>query len=367
MSTDTQVEPRPGPVVLFGSGETSPSGRKVFDLLLKGLPASPRLSLIETPAGFELNSFQVIGRIADFIQHRLQGYQPQVTIIPARRKGTDYSPDNPKVVAPLLEADLIFMGPGSPSYAVRQLRDTLAWHYLVARQRLGATLALASAATIAIGAYSLPVYEIYKVGEDMHWKEGLDFFGMSGVRLVFIPHWNNNDGGDELDTSRCYMGKLRFTALMEMLPPDITVLGIDENTALIMNVQAGDGRVIGMGGVSLSHTGQVLQTSQSSIFPLSECGSFETTPANQGIPSEIWEQALEIQARLKVERCSIPCPEKRMIPVEEAPSNVQKLLAARDEARQRKDWEEADGFREQIKVLGWNLEDTTEGTRLVRN
>ena len=72
--------------------------------------------------------------------------------MPARKRGTLDSPDEPQVVAPLLEADLIFMGPGSPTYAVRQLSDSLAWHYLLARHRLGAALVLASAAVIAISA-----------------------------------------------------------------------------------------------------------------------------------------------------------------------------------------------------------------------
>ena len=222
---------------------------------MRGLPVSPRLALLETPAGFELNSSQVICRIAEFIQHRLQNYSPKLTVVPARRKGTLFSPDDPQLVAPLLEADVIFMGPGSPSYAVRQLKDSLAWHYLVARHRLGGTLVLASAAAIAISAYSLPVYEIYKVGEDLHWKEGLDFFGMFGLPLIFIPHWNNNEGGDELDTSRCFMGIMRFNTLMEMLPSGITVLGIDENTALILDLQEGIGRVVGLGKVTLLRTG----------------------------------------------------------------------------------------------------------------
>jgi hypothetical protein len=227
---DRPEDARPGVVVLFGSGETSPSGRKVFDQVLKDLPQPPRLALLETPAGFELNSTQVIGRVAEFIRHRLQNYQPQVTLVPARKRGTPDSPDEPQVVAPLLESDLIFMGPGSPTYAVRQLSDSLAWHYLLARHRLGAALVLASAATIAISAYALPVYEIYKVGEDPHWKAGLDFFGDYGLPLVFVPHWNNNDGGDELDTSRCVMGQTRFAELMRQLPLDGTVIGIDEKT-----------------------------------------------------------------------------------------------------------------------------------------
>ena len=247
----------PGPVVLFGSGETSPSGRKVFDFLLSKLTPAPRLALLETPAGFELNSEQVIGRVAEFISHRLQNYRPQVEIVAARKRGTPFSPDDPAVAAPLLEADLIFMGPGSPSYAVRQLQDSLAWQYLQARHRLGAALSFASAATVAAGAYALPVYEIYKVGEDLHWKPGLDLLGPYGLPLVFIPHWNNNDGGEELDTSRCFMGQERFAKLMEMLPPDLTVIGLDEKTALVLDVQAGVCRVMGLGGVTLIHTGHM--------------------------------------------------------------------------------------------------------------
>ena len=96
----------PGPVVLFGSGETSPSGRKVFDSLMRKLPPGPRVALLETPAGFELNSGQVIGRVGEFLQVRLQNYQPQIGIIRARARGTALSPDNPEIVAPLLEADM---------------------------------------------------------------------------------------------------------------------------------------------------------------------------------------------------------------------------------------------------------------------
>jgi hypothetical protein len=148
----------PGPVVLFGSGETSPSGRKIFERVLRQLPESPRIALLETPAGFELNSAQVIGRVADFLRHRLQNFNPRVTVIPARKRNTPFSPDDPEIVAPLYQADAIFMGPGSPTYAVRQLRDSLAWNIMIARHRIGAAIILASAATIAISTRSLPDY-----------------------------------------------------------------------------------------------------------------------------------------------------------------------------------------------------------------
>ena len=108
----------PGPILLLGSGETSPSGRKAFDAVLRHLPLSPKVALLETPAGYELNSAQVVGRIADFITLRLQEYHSQTTIVKARKRGTSFSPEKPEVVSPRLTADMIFMGPGSPSYAV---------------------------------------------------------------------------------------------------------------------------------------------------------------------------------------------------------------------------------------------------------
>ncbi|MER3457963.1 MAG: cysteinyl-tRNA synthetase, partial [Chloroflexota bacterium] len=184
-----------GPVVLFGSGETSPRGRQIWEAIARRLSAPLRVAILETPAGFELNSARVAGRIADFLQVRLQNYRPHITVVPARKRGTPFSPDDPVITAPILDANVIFLGPGSPTYAVRQLRDSLAWQRVMACHRLGSALVLASAAVIAISALALPVYEIYKVGEDPHWRPGLDFFAPYGLSLVFISHWNNAEGG----------------------------------------------------------------------------------------------------------------------------------------------------------------------------
>jgi hypothetical protein len=114
----------------------------------------------------------------------------------------------------MYDADLLLMGPGSPTYAARQLRDSIAWQTLQACQRLGMAIVFASATTIASSRYALPVYEIYKVGEDLHWQDGLDFFAPYGLNLVFVPHWNNNDGGKVLDTSHCYVGAERYAQMI---------------------------------------------------------------------------------------------------------------------------------------------------------
>jgi len=124
-----------GRIAFLGSGETSLAGGRIFESVARLIHDPLRVAVMETTAGFELNSFQVAGRVADFLQTRLQNYRPTIDVIPARKKGTEFSPDNPEILKPLLSANMIFMGPGSPSYAVRQLRASLAWQMILARHR----------------------------------------------------------------------------------------------------------------------------------------------------------------------------------------------------------------------------------------
>ena len=113
-----------GRIAFLGSGETSLAGGRIFESLARLISDPLRVAVMETTAGFELNSFQVAGRVAEFLQTRLQNYKPTIDVIPARKQGTEFSPDNPEILKPLLSANMIFMGPGSPSYAVRQLKGT---------------------------------------------------------------------------------------------------------------------------------------------------------------------------------------------------------------------------------------------------
>ncbi len=368
-------EYKPGTIVLFGSGETSASGRKIFERVMSSLPSTPKVALLETPAGFELNSAQVIGRVGEFLRFRLQNYDPQIQIIPARKRGTPFSPDDPEIALPLLSAELIFMGPGSPTYAVRQLQDSITWHYILARHGLGVPLVLASAATVAISAYALPVYEIYKVGEDLHWTKGLDLFGRYGLSLVFIPHWNNNDGGQELDTSHCFMGQPRFLELVDLLPQGMIIVGIDEKTALRIDPNSGKCEVTGVGNVTLiypkeMHTDDILDENRSTgdliadkyvhefnhgqSFSLNRFGSFRRPDPSEGIPDEVWKIALEMQNSIKTEE---PTSETRLHP----PLELIVLANQRQVARQNKDWQLADNLRKQILSYGWMIVDTPEG------
>ncbi len=342
--------PTLGALAFLGSGETSLAGGRIFEHLARGLPPNPRIAVLETPAGFELNSAQVAGRVADYLSARLQNYKPHVDVVPARRRGTPFSPDDPEICAPLLHADLIFMGPGSPTYAVRQLQGSLAWDIIRARHRLGATLVFASAATIAVGARALPVYEVYKVGQDVHVAAGLDLFGDFYGKVSFIPHWNNAEGGADLDTSRCFLGLERFGEWCGQLEPGQSVVGLDEHTGLVIDFKMRRCTVMGVSSVTLMAPSRTDIFPSGASFPLEALGDFRLEARENGIRPEVWEMVR-----------SAPPPEHAG---ESPPPEVVNLAEQRRQARARKDWSAADDLRRKIADLGWSVTDTPEGPNL---
>jgi hypothetical protein len=306
---------------------------------------------METTAGFELNSSQVAGRVADFLQTRLQNYKPTVDLIPARKKGTEFSPDNLEILKPLLSANVIFMGPGSPSYAVRQLKDTIAWDIIRARHRLGATLIFASAATISISAWALPVYEIYKVGEDVHVKEGLNLFSVCGLDLSFIPHWNNAEGGIDLDTSRCFMGRERFDQWRSLIPGESVVVGLDEHTGLIMDCESKTCEISGVSSVTVMKRDGMEIYPAGASFSLDELGQVTyPDPIEKGIRPDVWEMVINAGNAKE----------------DAPPAEVLEILEQRKDARARKDFAASDRLRDQISALGWSVQDGKEGQKLVK-
>ena len=341
-----------GQIAFLGSGETSLAGGRIFETLARHIKDPLRIALMETPAGFELNSTQVVGRVGEFMQTRLQNYKPVVDVVPARKKNSAFSPDDPEVIKPLLYANVIFMGPGSPTYAIHHLKDTLAWNVIRARHRLGATLIFASAATISIGAHALPVYEIYKVGQDVHVVDGLNLFADFGLHVSFIPHWNNADGGVDLDTSRCFIGMDRFAEWCKLVPSDNETVGLDEHTGIILDFETGLFEVSGVSSVSLVRECDPEMYPSGSKFPLSELGSVRLPdPLNMGISAQAWELVLNAP------------------PLEEhgPPENIIALAEQRSAARASKNWAESDRLRDELSAQGWTVQDGKDGYKLVKS
>lgn len=340
-----------GQIAFLGSGETSLAGGRIFEALARKIKDPLRIALMETPAGFELNSSQVVGKVGDFMKTRLQNYNPVVDVIPARKKNSAFSPDDPEILKPLLYANIIFMGPGSPTYAIRQLKDSLAWDIIRARHRLGATLIFASAATISISAHALPVYEIYKVGQDVHAVDGLNLFGDFGLHVSLIPHWNNADGGVDLDTSRCFVGMDRFAEWRKQIPAENETIGLDEHTGIILDFETGLCEVNGVSSVSIVREREPEIYPAETKFSLKELGELVIpNPIESGIPAHVWNMV-----------CNAP-------PLEDGPSEeVLTLAEQRQQARVKKDWAESDRLRNEISLHGWTVQDGKDGYKLVKS
>lgn len=267
-----------GTLALLGSGETSSQGRKIHDYLMARTGTVPvRVALLETPAGFQPNAHDVYQKIGAYFEKSLQNYRPQIEYVAAHRKESTLdaanrlSPSSPDAEGPLLEADYIFSGPGSPTYAARNLQATRILDLLAEASRRGATLVLSSAAAIAAGSSVMRVYEIFKAGADLGWDDGLHLLPMLGLGIdpVIVTHWNNAEGGAGLDTTHCYMGQERFDRLVEMLPSAGSILGIDEHTACILEKGGSSFRVMGAGGATIINKGKTTRVPAGESFPIS--------------------------------------------------------------------------------------------------
>ncbi|HBY93717.1 MAG TPA: hypothetical protein DEP84_07060, partial [Chloroflexi bacterium] len=221
---------------------------------------------IDTPAGFELNVSAIAARAVDYFREHFD-LDLAVASFPSAANATPLTME--QAMRTLRWANYIFSGPGSPTYAVRNWRNTPIFETMAGKLAAGSHLVLASAATLAMGRYTIPVYEIYKVGEDPHWTEGLDLLGRYGLDLAIVPHWNNTSGGTH-DTMRAFIGEPRFRPLAAVLPPSTTVLGIDEYTACILLPREQRGEVIGAGTVTIQRgdTTHVFASGESFSFDL---------------------------------------------------------------------------------------------------
>lgn len=182
--------------------------------------------------------------------------------------------------------------------------------------------------------------------------DGLNLFADFGLHVSFIPHWNNAEGGADLDTSRCFLGMDRFNEWCDLLPSENETIGLDEHTGLIVDFETGQCEVNGVSSVSLVRECDPEMFPSGSTFPLSELGDFRLPdPIEKDIPPHVWEMCVNAP------------------PLEEdQPSDeVISLVERRATARANKNWEESDQLRDEIASLGWTVQDSKDGSKLVKN
>ena len=237
-------------LVVMGSGETAPTMVRVHREILATAGDGPA-AMLDTPFAFQMNADELVARTLSYFEQSV-GVTVEVASWPRRNAPTVVQE---RALALLGRARWAFAGPGSPTYALRQWRDTPLPATLAAVVQRGGTLVMGSAAAVTLGGFAVPVYEVYKVGADPEWVDGLDLLReLTGLQAAVIPHYDNKEGGTH-DTRFCYLGETRLAMLEERLPDEVGVLGVDEHTAALLDVEARVLTVAGSGRVTVRRRG----------------------------------------------------------------------------------------------------------------
>jgi peptidase E len=407
-----------GIIAIMGSGELTPSMVSVHKLLIQGFKPPVQAVFLDTPAGFQLNVDQLSKRACDYFKTHIQ----QPMSVASFKSSTDIDLyETEKVFQSLRNSDYFMIGPGSPTYAVRHWKQSPIPEIFIQQIERGSCLVAASAAALTLGRFTLPVYEIYKVGEALHWVEGLNILGHFGLDLVVIPHWNNAEGGTH-DTRFCYMGEPRFRELESLLPEEIPIMGLDEHTACIVDLEKGDASVMGIGRMTirfrksertfekgerfsldvlrgLDHVDEVKEEASDSSLTVSSVSdqresfweqihsleeAFKTaldgtdaagvTNALLELDKVIWEAQGDLESAEFISQARDVMRELMVllgVRLESMPSDnegflsplMESLLEVREELRKNSQWELADKIRKGLARMGIIVEDTKNGSR----
>jgi cyanophycinase-like exopeptidase len=381
-----------GRITIVGAGELMAAMSSLHRAALRRLGPSPRAVFLDTTAGFETNIDAISSKAVEYYAHHLQ---TELRVANYRHRDKSGPSQQAAAVAELRNADLIFAGPGSPTYAISQWQDSPVWDAVMERFDAGADILFASAASISLGRYALPVYEVYKAGQDPYWTPGLDVFSRFGLQLAIVPHFDDASGGENYDSRFCYMGAQRFDVLQERLPPDVTIVGIDAYTAVCFDPGKDAATVSGQGGITLIGEGGSRRCVAGSELPFDAFRSgarevvrtydaehvvqgyeFTDNPAPSDPVDAITELAsriekietlaenekVELLAQLQALRSQAATPSMDS----EGPL-VDLIVELREALRSAKRYEMADKARDVLGEMGYEVGDTAQGTRWTKH
>jgi hypothetical protein len=378
-----ELDPR-SRIALMGSGETAPSMVKVHRRLLESLPDEPRSVLIDTTYGFQENADELTAKAKAYFRESLG---LSLSVASMRRAQGASAIERARFRAALTQGNYLFAGPGSPSYALGNLRAVDAGAMLTEQLARPVIVCFASAAAVTAGRFAIPVYEIYKAGQDPVWLEGLDLLAALGIAAAVVPHWDNHEGATH-DTSCCYIGARRLAMLEEQLPEEAVVLGIDEHTCVVFGAD-GTYEVLGRGGLTIRRRGAERVLPSGSEGRLDEL--FELLPPalpSDRVPAGVedpmarfgrlldghrFEEALGILAEeieqghrevaLDMLARFADAASQGLVPREETVAPfVELALELRADARSSRNFQAADAIREALGAHGVVVEDGPQGS-----
>jgi hypothetical protein len=144
----------------------------------------------------------------------------------------------------------------------------------------------------------------------------------------------------------------RFAEWCNLLPSDNETIGLDEHTGIIIDFEDETCEVSGVSSVSLVRECDPEIYSSGSKFALSELGEISMPePIEKDIPAHVWDMVINAPAL-----------------EEDKPSDeVIALAEERVSARANKNWAESDKLRDAITALGWTVQDSKDGYKLVKS
>lgn len=148
------------------------------------------------------------------------------------------SANDPSIVQELKEARLIFLLGGFPRYLGQTLMDTDAWQAMLHAYRSGAVISGSSAGAMVL-------CEFYYSPREDEIVPGLNL--VPGICIM--PHYN--------------AGGKRWVQRLRTLLPDVALIGIDEQTAMIDDGKGGTWSVFGAGQVTVYRSGAAVHSTAS--------------------------------------------------------------------------------------------------------
>jgi cyanophycinase-like exopeptidase len=197
----------PGPLALVGSGEYLPEMAEIEGALIAGRPARyVQLATAAVPDGPPVvERWHNLGRA----QAERLGVEAVILEVNDRKDADDAA-----IADQVKGAGLVYLSGGHPAYLAETLRGTLVWEAIVSAWRGGSALAGCSAGAMAFSSW---------VPSLRHPREG----GTEGLGLLphlrVIPHFD------------AFAARIPDMVTRFLLPhdPSVTVLGIDEETAIV--------------------------------------------------------------------------------------------------------------------------------------